>query len=477
MSARPGYSPVAEIARKSSRKMLAQGSLTGHSSSNLLLPQSNKVSTTSSKATEVTTGKPKQPKVICHSPAVVNKVANNYKLTEKITIDSPITTFITEDTSSESMATTSGINARKFVSQQKQQEQLQRPQFVGEKETLQKDIVEVTGNLHSCGTKQSKNASSSLPEVTIAENKETTRKKKLTKAVPSRYKQQPTTSKMTNARSKVFDKSRQIATKASKPPPKPTFHKSEGKGAPVNKKPDDKTSTPSSRSKTLFESDMSAIQPATIDKQAKIDGGEKALKNVAPSLNTAYSKYLCVAYLNAAMQKSSQARQTKALNDLTKLSNANVKLHKEVTNLENELKSLKFERDLDIRLDDQIENLGPVMNRLTDVSHNYKEMAENVDTTRHGLPLTDIKLPSITDLEMSLKKTNSLLNDITQLSYSHSNSCSEAADHAQNLKQAVAHEMELFQDLQYNFASLKLLSTKEANLKLQLDAEKSLQAL
>ena len=143
---------------------------------------------------------------------------------------------------------------------------------------------------------------------------------------------------MANVRSKVSDKSRQIATKATKPPPKPTFHKSEGKGAPVNKKPVDKTSTPSSRSKMLFESDMSAIQPAMIDKQAKIVGGEKAHKSVAPSLNTAYSKYLCVAYLKAAIQKGSQARQTKALNDLTKLSNANVKLHKEVADLENEIK-------------------------------------------------------------------------------------------------------------------------------------------
>ena len=477
MSARPGYSPITEVTRKSSRKMLAQGSLTGHSSSNLLLPQSNKISTTSSNATELTTGKPKQPKVICHSPAVVNKVANNYKLTEKITIDSPITAFITENTSRESMAATSGINAGKFGSQQKQPEEFQRPQFVGENETLLKDVVEVNQNLHSSGTKQSKNASSSLAEVTMSQNKETTRKKKLTKAVPSRYKQLSTTSKMASVRSKVSDKSKQIATTASKSLPKPTFQKSEGKRAPVNKKPDDKTSTPSSRSKTLFESDMSAIQPATIDKQAKIVGGEKAPKSVASSLNTAYSKYLCVAYLKAAMQKGSQARKIKALSDLTKLSNANVKLHKEVADLENEIKTLKFERDLDIRLDDQIENLAPVMNRLADVSHNYKEMAENVDTTRHGLPLTDIKLPSITDLEISLKKTNSLLNDVTQLSHSHSDSCCEAADNAQSLKQIVANEMEHFQDLEHNIASLKLLSIKEANLKLQLDTEKSLQAL
>ena len=104
MSARPGYSPITEVARKSFRKMLAQSFLTGHSSSNLLLPQLNKVFTTSSKASELTTGKPKQPKVICHSVAVVNEVANNYTLTEKITIDSPITAFITGDTSSESVA-------------------------------------------------------------------------------------------------------------------------------------------------------------------------------------------------------------------------------------------------------------------------------------------------------------------------------------------------------------------------------------
>ena len=455
MSARAGYSPVIDVARRPQKKKLAQGSLTSLSS-DLLLPPSNKV-TEICKKTDATAAPRMRPKVVYHSPVVHHNQIGNCALTEKIIVDSPTTAFITAGATSSDSLNPVISSSRKNTS----------AQCVGNEKQVD---VEGSDALHSCGSKTSANVPVQSIEITKTPvTKETLPKKKQIKAVASRYKQQLDRTKIESSSAKP-SKSKLNKTKISRPV-KPTFHESDKVSKVDSNSHEGKTSTPSSRFKTFFESDMSAIQLAPADKKGKMPFGGKKESVSSASLNVAYAQYLCGAYMKAAMQKSSQMRQKNAVNDLIKLCQANVKLYHEVTDLENEVKSLKFERDLELQVDDQIEYLGPVINRLSNVSDDYKELAESVDTTRHGIPIIDVKLSSPSDLEKSLMKTQSLLRDITLLSQSHFQNCSTAADSAKCLNQTVTDEINQFENAKSNLTELKFLSTKDSNLKLQLYTE------
>ena len=478
------YTRVTDIAAKAPSKKLAQGSLTGHSSSLLLsdLSECQQFVETGKKA-HVPIHPIRQPKVVCHSPAKVSKRFSNCKLTEKIVVDSPPTVFVTGSASNiDSINSDSGIHTTRALAQNSALDNIStaRPVHVeGENEHLGGKMIDDVSSLHGSGVTKPKKAIFSMQEkAETALVKETSKKKKQTKIVPSRYKQQASfkgaamLNKSTSTKTKLNNYSTNHCVM-------PTFHKT---GNTTEKKiVVGKTSTPTGRyNKTMFESDMSSIQVVPFDKKREVLPCDKKREpeTVAKSenlsetdLRIAHAKYLRAAYMNAALQKSAQTRQKSALNHVTNLCDANLRLQQEVTDLENEVKSLKYETLLEHQVDQQVKNLGPALNRISSACHKYKHMVENIDTTRHGLPVVDVKVSALNKLETSLQNMAAAINDVNVLSHSHRESCAEAAKSVKSLNQTVLSEVDTCNETNHEITLLKKLSIKETNLKLQLSNE------
>ena len=467
MNKKTGYRPVSNLVRKPSRKALVQGSLiTDHAtcSSEKEFPVQSKKD--DQKKIEATPNVSEFSKVVNHSPKPLHKQVAGCISGQKIVVDSPPTVYITGSGLAEDSNSSDDelcYSYQKKLMEEFNDSSTARPMYCEEKSNS--NLFHEA--LHSSGVKLPKEIAKSVPvpeELASKPLKEIQKKKKTVKVVQSRYRQQSTMaqSKLVKVkstpsvnvanRSKILKPGSQSNTLKPKLSSKAT-----------------KSSTPTTdRCKSLFESDVSAIPVAVTSGKVAVSKVEN--ENLSQkTLTMYYSRYLAVTYFNVALQKGSQTKHRTALNDLIKLCDANIVLQQ--SDLENQVKTLETEQEVEHRLREQSIALGPVTNRISVVSNKYKELAENIDTTRHGLPIKDIVIPSLDSLELSLRQMEMNFKDLEMLTHSHKQNCAEAASSANKLKSTALTEVGNFKVLEKDIDCLNALSIKESNLKLQQETE------
>ena len=311
---------------------------------------------------------------------------------------------------------------------------------------------------------KSKTNENKINEKASTTAKKVVKKKKMTKVVASRYmsqaSQQTTKAKTVSVHSST---SKINASKVKKPSKlfSDTTEKKQEKNATLV----GKTSTPTSKFKTFFESDISAIQAASTT-------ARKTNKPVSKSIDDLYARYLRWAYLSAAMSEAAQARHKLALNDLNKLCEAEVKLQQEVSELEIETNFLESLHNLNVQLDNQSTVLEPVVNNLDVTIDKYRELADNIDAVRHGLPVTDVLVPCESNLEQKLHQMDNVLKDLAIATHSHADNVANGAQYADSLRSTVTGETDYFINVSQDVKVIKELFDKKRSLELQIETEK-----
>ncbi|XP_078485314.1 uncharacterized protein LOC100186201 [Ciona intestinalis] len=236
-----------------------------------------------------------------------------------------------------------------------------------------------------------------------------------------------------------------------------------------------KSSTPTAGFKSFFESDVSTIQTTQTTQT-----NEKVVKPRLPKpptsndeitqldLDLRFGEYLRAVYLHETMKTSADKRQKKAMNDLRKLTAVNISLEEELTELQMELASLERDSKLNEMIETQCSVLGPVVNQLSATTDRYNRLAENIDSTRHGLQLSGAMLPDEKSLCEVLEKTNGAAAETIALSRTHVEPCSDAASSFNDLANLILKEKIVANETMLKLKEATAKSNRELNLKYQL---------
>ncbi|XP_022235282.1 HAUS augmin-like complex subunit 8, partial [Limulus polyphemus] len=188
-------------------------------------------------------------------------------------------------------------------------------------------------------------------------------------------------------------------------------------------------------------------------------------------LELVYCRYLQAKYLEIMAEKAINERSEKAMRQICMLSQMNREFSQCAAQLETQLETFKYLKSLKHYLDIQEECLSPVVCALPTLDVQYRCVADAVDTTRHGLPTSNVIFPKNNEEEekllQALEETDTLLAAINvQLESSRGDLCATTSG-LRNIYVILEGEID---DLQKNnnlFTQLSSLVTQESSLKIQ----------
>nr|XP_002130132.1 HAUS augmin-like complex subunit 8 isoform X2 [Ciona intestinalis] len=435
------YRPVKSSASKHEVKGLAQGK-PSQRTSNLKITNSLSEAHGDVNSNEIQPGDAKKStkvKVICHAPGVVHSnIVKKAGKPHTVAVDVPPTIYITSEDVENSIS-----------------------------------VQQAGQSVDGC---QSQGATATLQDT---DPKKVIHRKKRGKVIQSRYMQSASlrknvkSLKSDSAAPMADEKSSNSVTKhgslptAVQTPPKQKIKREKELNA--------KSSTPTAGFKSFFESDVSTIQTAqttqTNEKVIKPRQPKPATSNeeiTQLDLDLRFGEYLRAVYLHETLKTSADNRQKKAMNDLRKLTAVNISLEEELTELQMELATLERDSKLNEMIETQCSVLGPVVNQLTATTERYNCLAENIDSTRHGLQLSGAMLPDEKSLCEVLEKTNEAAAETIALLRTHVEPCSEAASSFNELANLILKEQIIANETMLKLKEATAKSNRELNLKYQL---------
>nr|CAB3251864.1 HAUS augmin-like complex subunit 8 [Phallusia mammillata] len=496
MNKKAGYRPVAEKLSKPPNKHLMQGSLASPSSSQTTTikksPSRMSNQANPSKTDHIQgVSKPNvKHKIICHSPQVVlSNIANSPSIkVERIPIDVPPTIFVTSgDKSGNSCHGDSGIyNSGNIAGSPFDLSSTAKAVHVNSDSFDKEPFPDTIGHekkTHKPLIKQHPIKGLSK-EVSAPTNKNPVekRKKPMVKIVPSRYKAAAKSFNLAHNNSNASTTLRSSTSITShKPRATKPLHHATPKSKTRQEKIMAKASTPSAGFKTFFDSDMSQIAPykPNEEKAPSPERGSSKSKNddddrvTQLDLDLAHCEYLRICHLESTLKQTRSKKTRKALADISLLCTANAQLHKEVADLEEEVLTLEHQEELNRLLDAQISVLGPAINKLSVTADKYKELAINIDATRHGLPLNGVVVPDEKKLDKVLNRHKEILGELSTLIYTHVDVCADAAEKFRKLDETVSEENSQLNDVEELAKSVTSLAVKNTTLELQLESEEN----
>ncbi|XP_076308289.1 uncharacterized protein LOC143223769 [Tachypleus tridentatus] len=188
-------------------------------------------------------------------------------------------------------------------------------------------------------------------------------------------------------------------------------------------------------------------------------------------LKIVYCRYLQAKHLEMMAEKAFNERSEKAMRQICMLSQMNRELAERAVQLETQLETFKYLKSLKHCLDVQEESLSPVVYALPTLDTQYCRIADTVDTTRHGLPTSNVIFPKNGEEEErvleALEETGSLLAAINAQLETSRGDLYATTSGLRNIYSILEGETN---DLQKNnnlISQLSSLVTRESSLKIQ----------